>query len=120
MRVPLARLDSLLHSQVKRVHLLKIDVEGYEKPVLLGAQELLHVTDVVFFESSQRQYNGFGYECADVFNILECAGFTHYKPDVRSCTLSKLQRGHVSEYTENLLAIRDVDSFLKRTGFICV
>jgi FkbM family methyltransferase len=120
MCVPLARLDDLLRSQVKRIHLLKIDVEGYEKQVLIGAQEHLQVTDAVFFESSQKQYNSFGYGCAEVFDILERARFTLYKPDVRSCTLSKLQRGYVSEFTENLLAIRDVDSFVKRTGFVCV
>lgn len=120
IQVRLARLDTLLGGRVKRVHLLKIDVEGYEKPALLGAREILGRTDAVLFESSQHQFNKFGYSCADVFHILECAGFTPYKPDVRSCTLHRLQRNHVSESIEDLLAIQNVNCFVDKTGFVCV
>ena len=34
-----------------RAHLLKVDVEGYEKFVSVGARQLLGVTDCVYFET---------------------------------------------------------------------
>lgn len=55
--------------------LLKIDVQGFEKSVLLGAQEALKRTDLIFIEATfQELYVGqnlFG----DLFNLLNEFGF---------------------------------------------
>lgn len=47
--VPMITLDSLMENEA--VTLLKIDVEGFEKFVLIGANKLLEKTQFVYFEA---------------------------------------------------------------------
>lgn len=105
----------------REIALLKVDVEGYEKMVLDGGQNVLSRTKVVMFESWMQHFNKFGYGCGDVFNFLVGEGFSLYKvifpldndrPYLRSISVD-----HLSNVCENLLAIRDMSEFSTRTGF---
>ncbi len=77
IEVPLDLLDNHLIS-VKKIDLLKVDVEGYEKFVLLGARGTLDVTDTVFFEAWDDHFSKYDYSLQDVFSILEPYGFSYF------------------------------------------
>jgi hypothetical protein len=65
---------------VERVDFLKIDVEGAELDVLLGAQALLkdRRVGIVQFEVSRPQVESFGHTPDAVFALLAGAGFSAY------------------------------------------
>jgi FkbM family methyltransferase len=66
---PLRKLDTLL-AQLPEISLLKIDVQGFEKPVLAGAIQTLARTNFVLIELNySRQYEG-GSWFAEVHEIL--------------------------------------------------
>ena len=72
-------LDSLLKDfLIETVNLLKIDTEGYEKFVLLGAKGILAKTRAINFEGTERLYQQFHYNLAEVVNLLESSGFFVY------------------------------------------
>ena len=109
-------LDSIA-DLVSQVNLLKVDVEGYEKFVFQGGVRLLRKTDCVFFELSLRHYGQFHYELLDVVAVLEGAGFQLYRSAAEG-ELAELQAGYEQEAgSENAFAIRDVDGFVRRTGY---
>jgi FkbM family methyltransferase len=101
--VPVKTLDQLLHDENK-IKLIKIDVEGFEKFVIEGAEEVLQKTSMVFFESWDQSFKGYGYTAADVITLLESMQFRVYR-------MSGLQKylidsTHHSSICENLLAIK--------------
>jgi FkbM family methyltransferase len=55
--------------------LLKIDVQGFEKSVLLGAQEALKRVDVIFIESTFQELYKEQILFGDLFNMLNQSGF---------------------------------------------
>jgi FkbM family methyltransferase len=112
--VPMRPLDALGIVEPV-IHLLKIDVEGYERFVLEGARELLKRTQAVYFESWDRHFGKYGYSSADVFRILRGAGFRVYKVGER--TLLEIGEDYRSNQIENLLALRAPEHFLQRTSF---
>jgi hypothetical protein len=74
--VPMIPLDELLpESRLARVHLLKIDVEGFELPALRGAAALLRRTDRILIESNAGHCARYGYRAGDVYDLLRNAGF---------------------------------------------
>lgn len=76
VEVPLVPLDELLPaSRVPRVHLLKIDVEGFELPALRGAAALLQRVDRILFESRTSHCARYGYDPREVYDLLRAAGF---------------------------------------------
>jgi len=114
--VPMHPLDSLIPPGTK-VKLLKIDVEGYEKFVFEGGARVLDDTDCVFFESSSFLFARYGYTCDDVFAELRKHGFELFGWRGKN-RVEKLPHGYQSGHaTENLIAVRDLDSFLATTGF---
>lgn len=76
LEVPVIPLDELLPaSRVPHVHLLKVDVEGFELHALRGAGELLRRVDRILIESSTGHCARYGYEAREVFDLLREAGF---------------------------------------------
>ena len=76
VRVPVTTLDDLLPAaRLPHVHLLKIDVEGFELSALRGATQLLSRVDRLLFESSPALCARYGYRCRDVHDLLRSAGF---------------------------------------------
>jgi FkbM family methyltransferase len=76
MVVPVLPLDELLpESRVPHVHLLKIDVEGFELQALRGAAALLPRVDRILIETSTSHSAMYGYPVRDVYDLLRAAGF---------------------------------------------
>lgn len=57
---------------------IKIDTEGYELEVLLGADETLQNCEFVLFESQIESLDPRPYSQAEIFTVLETAGFHLY------------------------------------------
>jgi FkbM family methyltransferase len=114
IEVSVRTLDSLFAAPA--LDLLKIDVEGYELPVLLGAARTLARTRCVYFESGESHFTAFGYRTEDVLALLDRAGFSCYRR-LGLDVLQPLARGYVSTKVENLLAIREPAVFCARTGW---
>jgi FkbM family methyltransferase len=115
IQVRVNRLDTIL-PELLTVHLLKIDVEGFEKFVFEGAPRILQRTRCIYFESSTALFVRYGYTCADVFSQLKEEGFSLYRLDGPE-TLRGIPNDYVSQEIENLIAVKDLGEFLSLTGF---
>lgn len=111
----MTRLDDVLISE-RHIQLLKIDVEGYEKFVLDGASRMLDTTSCVYFESWESHFRRYGYTCVDLLLILVERGFKIFKL-AGNDALASVEVGYKSAILENLIAVRDLDDFLRRTQF---
>ena len=109
-------LDDIL-KHVKEISLLKIDTEGYEKFVIEGGLKLLEHTNCVYFESSEKHFSRYGYSTKEILTLLTCQGFNIVKISNNN-RLNYIKMSHVSEKIENLLAIRDINVFSRRTQYI--
>lgn len=110
LSVPLRRLDDVAQGYPK-IDLLKIDVEGYERYVLQGAQDVLQKADVVMIEAYDENTRPFGYGAAEILKLLQEAGFTCYLVD-RDRNASTA--GEVFATCENVLGVRSVDQLVSR------
>jgi FkbM family methyltransferase len=113
--VAMKPLDSIVPAGTP-VRLLKLDVEGYEKLVLDGARALMPGVEVIYFESSDVLFARYGYTCADIYGLLRNAGFTIFKVGEEP-ELQRLPADYESHDIENLIALRDVDGFVRHTGY---
>jgi FkbM family methyltransferase len=83
-RVPVRRLDDLLREYgVDAVHYMKIDVEGYELPVLRGAIDVIRRNPdiVVQTELIPAHAGRYGHSIRAIVELLTGAGLTAYSPD---------------------------------------
>jgi len=99
----------------RKIDLIKIDVEGYELFVLRGGIRLLKHTDCVMFESSETSFNKYGYATKDILKFFHENGFAVFRLDFNK--LYKLADEYDSTRTENMLAVKDIEGFLQRTGY---
>jgi FkbM family methyltransferase len=107
-------LDALVPG-IAPVRLLKIDVEGYELPVLRGAERLLTRTEYVYLECWDRHVERYGYRLSDVMDGLAAAGLKAF----RFASPNRLLRVRPNEafpIRENILAVRDVRAAQEVTG----
>jgi FkbM family methyltransferase len=115
LAVALTRLDDIA-GDVRRVRLLKLDVEGYELFALRGGTRLLENVDCVYVESFEENFKRYGYGSGDLLALLRAAGFQVFRQrDAQS--LVPVGPGHTSRECENLIAVRDVEDLLSRTRF---
>ena len=63
-------------NDIKKIDLLKMDVEGYEYKVIKGLYEHLNIVNCIIFEYSIGTYESSGSNLLDVLNILK--DFTFY------------------------------------------
>ena len=112
--VPLITLDALLPDESPT--LLKIDVEGFEKYVLLGADSLLERTVFVYFEAWDEHFKKYGYSFADIFDHLSEKKFQIVAFD-SNLTLKLVSRDEPIKSCVNLLAYRDYAEIVERTDW---
>ena len=99
------------------IHLLKIDVEGYELPVLRGAEHTLSRVQCIYLECFQRHFQKYGYSCRDLFSFLLERNFRLYHFS-GGRSLKRIPLEYEPPFVENILAIRDVENFRQRTGYV--
>jgi FkbM family methyltransferase len=115
IEVPVRGLDDLA-LPASEISLLKIDVEGYERPVLEGGARVLERTACVYFESWERHFARYGYHAADVLRLLADAGFTCLQRTTDG-SLRVLASDHRCLERENLIAVRSIPRLCQRTGW---
>jgi FkbM family methyltransferase len=103
LEVPVVPLDELLpESRIPHVHLLKIDVEGFELQALRGASALLRRVDCILIETSTSHCAVYGYEVREVYDLLRAAGFRLRRLD----EAGEIPADFLPVGTENLVADR--------------
>lgn len=115
--VPMRQLDSIEPAPGRSIALLKIDVEGFELPILQGASQTLTRVQAILYEACDAHFARFGYRFAQLLQWLENCGFTSYHLEVRRGHLVPVQREGSLPGCCNLLALRDPAGFCTRTGF---
>jgi FkbM family methyltransferase len=114
LKVPILRLDEVVDRELK-IALLKIDVEGYEKFVISGAEKILKNSDCIWFESYEEHFNRFGYSTVDIIRLIKKNNFSVWK--ISNGVLKILDDNYKSLACENLIAIKNLDDFISRTAF---
>ena len=109
--IPVTTLDTLLSTRTPTA--LKIDVEGWEMPVLDGARDTLCAFSllacIIEANSSSRPY---GHTPGEVHRMMKAHGFTAVRYNVQS---RQIEPG-VDPTSNNLLFIRRLDEVLTRLG----
>ncbi|MBD2538440.1 FkbM family methyltransferase [Coleofasciculus sp. FACHB-SPT36] len=116
--ISMKKLDELAIDE-QEINLLKIDVEGYEKFVFDGGYRIVNQVECIFFESYETHFVKFGYSTSDIIKFLVDRGFRCFKL-VDKLTIQEVSVSYVSKICENLLAVKDISSFLQRTSFVRV
>lgn len=113
IRVPSIRLNTYWFRYNKRIDLVKIDVEGAEMLVFLGAEKLLNLPEgqapIWIFEYGLDNYTAFGYRPADLFGLLQGYdyGIWYYTTD----QLLPVSPDTIPPGTVNLIAAKAQTSF---------
>lgn len=121
VNVPIRRLDDLIAPS--NVALLKIDVEGYEKFVLMGAAKLLKITKCVYFEAMEQAMKKYDYSVEDIYDIFISNKFQLFRISGKKeiSPITKIYRPKTVGFSgEDLLAIKNIDDFLQRTGYTLI
>jgi len=71
--VPVIRLDEYFGGELMPTH-VKIDTEGFEYQVLLGARKILETRPVLFIEVHEKMTN-FGYDRKQLYTFLSDSGY---------------------------------------------
>lgn len=116
IEVQARRLDELVTYRGP-IALLKIDVEGYELPVLAGANEVLSSTNCVLFEVAESHFQIYGYKLRAVLQLLLDNGFKLLRP-VSDKHAELIDETFSTDKVENLVAVRNVKDFSLRSGWI--
>ena len=110
--VDMTCLDDLIKEyRIDVVDLLKVDTEGYEKFVFLGAKEILSKTNFVIFEAIQDNCQRFGYNIKEIIYLLEQMDFHIFCFNANSSVFEKINIEHYlsskGEYLYDLFAVKN-------------
>lgn len=87
-KVKIKRLDDyIFQNNLKNISLIKIDVEGFEIPVLKGLSSYFEEEDILpnlLIEVSPSAYQLLGYRLEDLENLLKQFSYKAYCPNTRS------------------------------------
>lgn len=76
LKIEVKTLDSVLNDL--KINLLKVDTEGFEKFVFIGAKNVLKNTEKIYFETNEQNYHRYGYSVQDVLKLLSNYNFKFY------------------------------------------
>lgn len=110
--VPMVRLDAFVAGEA--ITLVKVDVEGWEKFVFLGAGQVLENVSFIYFECWDEHFLRSAYSFLDIHDILSSRGFTI--ASVEHGELLPIQPGDTFPKCANLFAFRDMEKFVARMG----
>ncbi len=110
IEVPIRTLDSLLHARAPKC--IKIDVEGYERSVLNGAEAVLGCNEI---DAVLLELNGsgvkYGYSDGETHGVMLKLGFTPCRYEPFSRRLTELTEVHFQGgntlYVKNISRVRD-------------
>ena len=105
-------LDKLLISE-QNISLIKIDVEGYEKKVLLGCEKILENPNlnVIIIELNNSNLN-YNYDENETITILNKYGFLAYRYIYPGNTLASLEKKNFKSF--NTIFIRNINLAKKK------
>lgn len=106
-------METCTNSQ--RISLIKIDVEGWEIPVLEGGKDFFmkESAPTVLIEFTDENAINAGYSCKDLYNLLLSYGYTLFSYNANTNEL--IQEELRSEYPYvNLIATKDVNFVIQR------
>ena len=112
LKVRLSKLDDEIDASLTSIALLKVDVEGYEKFVLEGAELLLDRVQCIFFEANEAHYQAFGYSTSDLISFLNGKGFTCLA--FATGAPEPLSPDFVATSNRDLIAVRDEQRLRER------
>jgi len=106
LTVPLDTLDHLLAPfQIDHVDFLKIDVEGFEKAVLSGAQQTLALTNALYIETLEEGLAHYGSSKQEICQLLRDHGFRLY---------------HLNRTLSDVFALRSPEAVADRTAALVI
>lgn len=109
-------LDAFLKEQnIATPTLIKIDVEGWEIPVIKGMKELLNKKDspVLMVEFTEDNAKLSGFSCANLFNLISSFNYALYKYNWVTNELVKQENKKFYTYT-NLVCIKANSAYFER------
>jgi FkbM family methyltransferase len=108
-------LDALCQD-LHQIDLLKIDIEGYELPALMGAERVLARTHCIVLEYWQKHAARFGYGFRELLQFMTDRSFHGYLLHEQGdkALLYPVSTGHVSPSLENYVFVRDEHWVRKR------
>jgi hypothetical protein len=84
----------------------------------LGATRLLKTTECVYFEATEWAMKKYGYSFEDLYDILTNNNFLLFRiTDSNISPISRTYRPKAGISGEDLLAIKNINAFLHRTGY---
>ena len=112
--VPTETLDHFATDHnIAKINFLKLDVEGFEKHALGGAQQLLqqHRIDLICFEISQAPLRGAGVAAREVFDLLASHGYRAWSFDAKRRQLNGPVCDSTEDWTNYLATWKDPADF---------
>jgi len=109
-------IDNLIkENNVNHIDLIKLDVEGWEKFVLEGGEELLKMDDTPAFMIEFTEENAFsaGYYCGEIYDFLKNYDYEWYTYDAKNNELNKEVKKLHYPYN-NLIAVKNFEDCIKR------
>ena len=99
----------------EKISLLKIDVEGWEIPVLEGGKDFLSHANapILLVEFTEQNAINAGYSCKDLYNLIISYGYSLYSYNANTNELILESLREEYPYV-NLIAIKDIESVYSR------
>jgi FkbM family methyltransferase len=107
--IQLQRLDDWISLNINNpedISLVKIDVEGWEKYVILGGIHYFEINaPVVMMEFSDVNTFAAGYQCLELYEMFASFGYVWYRFDMNERKLKPFPK-QFTYYSENLIAVK--------------
>ncbi len=119
--VDVEKLDTWLENQkikIAEISLIKIDVEGWEKFVLLGAKKILSSKNapVILIEFDENNTWAAGYSCHELYDLLNSFGYKLYTFDLKNMEF-QLEPKQLHYPSQNLIAIKNYNLSINKLKY---